>query len=504
MVTRCRPMGAGDDHQRADLESELTILFETYWPHVVLVVTTVVGVVAAVHAAMTKDDVRAAIGWVGVIIFSPFIGAILYLLAGINRVRRTAIGQRRAEAEGGRFHPADPADVEVDDRLDPDYQSMKRVGDAVAAFPLTAGNRVDLLSGGDEAYPAMLAAIKGARKHIAMASYIFDNDHVGGRFADALAAAVKRGVEVRVLIDAVGARYSRPPITHRLRGDKVPTALFLGNLIGFKLPYANLRSHRKILVVDGAVAFTGGMNIREGFVAAHTEGAPARDTHFRVEGPAVAQLMTVFAHDWRFTTRESLDGAAWARAEPHPPAAGAVAARVIPSGPDRNLACTHGMIMAALAVARSRVRIASPYFLPDQQLIGALVVAARRGIEVDVVIPSANNLKLVDYAMTAQLDQIVASGCRVWRATGPFDHSKLMAVDGVWAYVGSSNLDPRSLRLNFELDLEIHDPATAAAVDAYIAQEISTALPETMATLGARSLPVRIRNRAIWLASPYL
>ncbi|HSI41937.1 MAG TPA: phospholipase D-like domain-containing protein, partial [Xanthobacteraceae bacterium] len=401
-----------------------------YWPHIVLLASVVIGALAAVHAAMTKDDVRAAIGWVGVIVLSPFIGAFLYLVVGINRIRRSAAVQRRAGVERRHApHSGPPARL----ALDPGLASMRRLGDRVAAFPLMLGNAVRLLEGGDAAYPEMLEAIRAAERHVALSSYIFDHDAVGAEFADALAAAVARGVTVRVLIDAIGARYSRPPIVGRLREGGVTTALFMGNLIGFRLPYANLRSHRKMLIVDGTVAFTGGMNIRAQFTQAHGGEDFARDTHFRVEGPAVGSLLTVFEHDWSFTTGERLQGLAWAVPVGLPK--GPVAVRVVPSGPDRNLACTHSMIMGALAMAQRRVRLASPYFLPDLQLIGALSVAGRRGLDVDIVIPSSNNLKLVDYAMTAQLDQVLAGGCRVWRAAGVFDHSKLMAVDGLWAYV---------------------------------------------------------------------
>lgn len=496
--------------------------WQHYWPHVVLATSIIVGVAASLHAAMTKDDVRAAIGWVGVIVFSPIFGAVLYLLAGINRIRRSQVSQRRHAAElrharGSRTAAtpaaaAAPAPVQgpvaapgSPIQLAPvpaELASLRRLGDHVASFPLTDGNHVRLLDSGDEAYPAMLAAIAGAQRSIALQSYIFDDDAVGRDFAEALAAARRRGVAVRVLIDAVGARYSRPPITRRLAAGDVTTATFMGNLIGFRLPYANLRSHRKVLVVDGAVGFTGGMNIRAEFMAGEGGPARSRDTHFHVEGPVVAQLATAFSQDWYFTTEERLAGAEWAVATtPHP---GGVSARVVPSGPDRNLSSNHTIIMGALAVARERVRIASPYFIPDLQLVGALTVAARRGIAVDVVIPAANNLPLVDHAMTAQLDQVVRAGCRVWRAEGMFDHSKLMAVDGAWAYVGSSNLDSRSLRLNFELDLEVYDPALATAVEARIDAQIAGARAETMETLKARSFPIRVRNRAVWLASPYL
>ncbi|MCS0502720.1 phospholipase D-like domain-containing protein [Ancylobacter mangrovi] len=470
-----------------------------YWPHITLVASTAIGLAAAIHAAMTKDDVRAAIGWVGVILLSPVVGAILYLVAGINRIRHSTAGRRRASQHPRRRHEPPPVAI----ALSPSLSAMKRLGDHLGSFPLVSGNAVNLLDSGDAAYPQMIAAINAAKRHVALSSYIFDNDPVGVLVADALVAAHRRGVAVRVLIDAIGARYSRPSIVGRLREGEVPTQLFMGNLIGLRLPYANLRSHRKMLIVDGATGFTGGMNIRAQFTSEYGKDDPARDTHFRIEGPAVEQLLSVFAQDWSFTCGENLDGPAWAEAPAGPPR-GTVAVRVVPSGPDHNLANAHSTIMGALSVAQSRVHICSPYFLPDQQLIGALTTAGRRGVEVDIVIPSANNLKLVDYAMTAQLDQVIAGNCRVWRAGGMFDHSKLMAVDGCWAYVGSSNLDPRSLRLNFELDLELYDPAVALEVEARIAQMAHAGSAETLATLGARPFLRRLRNRAIWLASPYL
>jgi cardiolipin synthase len=270
-----------------------------------------------------------------------------------------------------------------------------------------------------------------------------------------------------------------------------------------RMPYANLRSHRKILVVDGRVGFSGGMNIRAAFVSTLAREDTNRDTHFRYEGPSVTQLLSVFAHDWDFTTGESLAGSLWFN-HAASVAAGNAAVRCVPSGPDRSIASTHNMLLGALAVAQRHVRIQSPYFLPDQTLIGALATAARRGVRVDIVIPGKNNLRLVDYAMTAQLDQVIRWGCKVWRTTGMFDHAKLMTVDDAWSYAGSSNLDPRSLRLNFELDTEIYDRATARWIGARIDAAIETAVPQTLELLRAMPFTKRLRNKVIWLATPYL
>ncbi len=475
-----------------------------YWPHIAFAISIVAGTGAAVHAAMTKQDVRAAIGWVGVAIFSPILGALFYFVAGINRIRKTRVSQQRDDAMQEDAELVEAAPVDVVAISGEQFASLKVLGDRVSRFQLLGGNEVRPLAGGDEAYPAMLQAIREARHTVAMQSYIFDNDPIGRQMAEALIEAQARGVQVRVLIDAVGSKYSRPPIVRMLARGGVPVARFMTNPLGvLRMPYANLRSHRKVLVVDGRVGFTGGMNVRAAFVSALAGNATNHDTHFRVEGPIVTQLMSVFAHDWNFTTHESLPAKPWFDPDFMPPS-GRVPIRCVPSGPDRALGSTHNMLLGALAVARHHVRIQSPYFLPDQTLIGALATAARRGIIVDIVIPGKNNLRLVDYAMTAQLDQVVRTGCRVWRSSGAFDHSKLMTVDGAWTYAGSSNLDPRSLRLNFELDTEIYDRDVAQWLDARFDALVANAHRVTLEDLLQAPFAKRLRNKVIWLATPYL
>ncbi|RVA02216.1 cardiolipin synthase, partial [Mesorhizobium sp. M7A.F.Ca.CA.002.05.1.1] len=313
------------------------------------------------------------------------------------------------------------------------------------------------------------------------------------------------GVTVRVLIDAVGARYSVPSILGHLREANIPADVFNGNIVmGLRLPYANLRTHRKILVVDGIAAFTGGMNIRKGFSAEFAGSNSARDTHFRVTGPIVADLFSVAAEDWRFATNEALKGDAW-RIAPLAPSPGApMMVRAVASGPDASNETNHKLLIGAFSVARKSIRVMSPYFLPDRELISALITAGRRGVEIDIVVPAVNNLFLVDRAMMAQFDQVLKHYCRVWRTEGPFDHSKLLSIDGVWAYVGSSNLDARSLRLNFEIDLEVLDAGFASEIEARIGSAIASAVPVTLEALRARPFLIRLFDRVLWLGSPYL
>ena len=480
------------------------LFLDNYWPHIVLLLSVGLGGTAAIHAAMTKSDVRAAIAWVGVIIMSPILGPCLYLIAGINRIRHDHISEQRNRSLRQYIEDSSPTVNDVAEWGGAQFVSLHKLSDGISRFPLSAGNHIRILRSGDAAYPAMIAAIDGAEHTIALETYIFDNDSQGRLFVEALSRAQKRGVKIRVLIDAIGVKYSQPAITWALRRNDIPYALFMTNPMGIRMPYANLRSHRKILVVDGRIGFTGGMNIREIFVSTIGGAKAATDTHFQVEGPVVAQLMAVFAHDWEFTTREVLRFKEWVEKNDWSPQGPYVAARCIHSGPDRYVASTHTLLLGALSVARHHIRIQSPYFLPDQVLLGAITTAARRGVIVDIVIPGKNNLRLVNYAMTAQLDQVLKAGCRVWRAGGNFNHSKLLTIDGTWSMIGSSNLDPRSLRLNFELDMEVYSRHLARRLEDLIDLEISHAEAVTLESLAAIPFRKRLRNRIIWLASPYL
>lgn len=480
-----------------------------YWPHILAVISVVMAAVAIVHVVMNKEEVRSAIGWVGVILLSPIVGAVIYAIAGINRIRRASmISERRRSTTGDPRHQAhlDVSRALVADQFGECFAAMKTLGDRVAKHAMTVGNTIRTLDGGDEAYAGMIAAIDGARRSIILETYIFDRDAIGLRIAEALARARRRGVAVRVLVDAVGARYSVPSIVGTLRGGGIAVELFNGSLImGLRLPYANLRTHRKILVVDGAVAFVGGMNIREGFTSEFARSTRARDTHFRLTGPVVGDIFSVAAEDWRFAADEVLEGEAWA-IEPAPAVhfGAPVFIRAISSGPDAALETNHRMLMGAFSVAQRSIRIMSPYFLPDRELVAALATAGRRGVEIDIVVPADNNLVLVERAMLAQFEQVLKNYCRVWRASGPFDHSKLLSVDGVWAFVGSSNLDPRSLRLNFEIDIEVLDADFAGWIDRRIETAIATAQPITIDSLRARPFVVRLTDRILWLGSPYL
>ena len=447
------------------------------------------------HVLLYKREINTSAAWIGLAWLAPILGSVLYLLLGINRVRRRAMslrGSRSTDLIDGAAITAGRDDY---------LAQLEQAGYRITNRPAEKGNTIAILRNGDEAYPAMIAAIEAAERSVVLSSYIFRTDAAGMGFIEALVRAVERGVEVRVLIDGIGGDYFTSPTYHRLRQARVPAARFMHSTLPWRMPFLNLRSHKKILGIDGRIAFAGGLNIGGENVTRNHPSHPVIDTHFRLEGPVVAQLIDVFADDWAFTTGEQLAGEKW-----YPQVAavdgGSSVARVVTSGPDEDLEKIEFVILQAIACARAAVRVMTPYFLPDDRLTTSLALAAYRGVVVDVVLPEHSNHPTVDWGSRAQIGPLLAAGCRIWTHPAPFNHSKLMTVDGIWCLVGSSNWDVRSFRLNFELDLEVYDPVLAAQIDGLISAQQGRRI--SMAQLNARPLPVRLRDAAARLMLPYL
>ena len=451
---------------------------------------------ASGHAVIYKRESRSAALWVVLIWVMPALGPILYLLMGVNRVQRRAARLRGDMVR----HRADPQAV-PSEPAGTHLAPLARMLNNVLERPLMPGNSVEPLVDGVQAYPAMLEAIGSAQSSIMLASYIFHGDGIGAQFVDALARAMQRGVAVRVLVDDVDVRFTRSSAYKPLRRAGIPLGVFNPPLVPARLNAVHLRNHRKILVVDGRLGFTGGMNIDRRYWNPGTSGEASRDLHFRLRGPVVAQLAEVFADDWQFSTDEALRGAPWfVPLEP----AGSVLARCIDDGPDESSEPLRWSIVGGLNQAQRSVRVMTPYFVPDGALITALDVAAMRGIEVDILLPSKSDLPHVHWAAWGQLWQVLERGCRVWSSPGPFDHSKLMVVDGAWTLLGSANWDARSLRLNFELNVECYSVEFGAHMEGLVQARINAARPVTLSDVNSRSLPVKVRDGVARLFAPFL
>jgi cardiolipin synthase len=443
----------------------------------------------ATHALLTKPDPRSAVGWMGVCFLFPLLGPSLYAIFGINRVRARARALRAGlPAVRLSSAPAPP---------DKFAYQLTRIGDAVTQWPRVGGNWLLPLENGENAFPRMLQAIGGAQHTVWLATYIFETDPVGREFIAALAAAHARGVQVRVLVDGVGEWYSWPHVVPLLRRLGVIAVRFLPPRLLPPRLTLNLRNHRKLLLVDGQTCFLGGMNLGGREVGKGTTRRMS-DLHFEVHGPIVEQLAQSFQIDWRFAAGEQLT------LTQLPLPAGPYICRVITEGPDEDSDKLLYVILGAISVAHERILIMTPYFIPPPELVSALQAAALRGVDVNIVLPERSNIRYVDFASRRWLEPLLERGVKIHLQRPPFSHSKLLVVDDAYAQIGSANLDPRSLRLNFEIAMEVYGEEMgrelAGIVDA--ARQRSTLL--TKAAAQETSMLARIRNSFCWLFSPYL
>lgn len=467
---------------------------------VALVTAHLISFAAAGHVLLTKRDPRAALGWTVALVFLPVAGLIVYLIFGIGRAQSRAEKIMRRKADISRQY------AQVEDRLKdttltlPEAQELANLSKKLTGMPLCGGNEITPLHNGDEAYPAMLAAIEAARQHVFLSSYIFNYGVAAREFIGALDAAHKRGVDVRVLVDGVGSLYSWRKPVKILAGLGVKTTRFRPIRLFPPNFSINLRSHRKVLVCD-STGFTGGMNISDGNLLKLTKKKKDKiqDVQFRCRGPIVSELRRAFLLNWSFCTGEFTPIAPLDESE-H----GSCACRVIVDGPGNDGDALNDIICGAINMAHKTVTIMTPYFLPTSTLMAALRSAGQRGVDVRVILPGHNNLAYMSWAIERILPELIRAGVRVWHQAPPFAHTKLLAVDGFYSLVGSANMDSRSLLLNFEMNMEIYDRAFHDRLAGFMLSTLAKGYEVTLAELNALSVAARLRNAAIWIFSPYL
>jgi cardiolipin synthase len=471
---------------------------------IITILAVGIATVSAGHVLLTKRDPKGAIGWIAMCILFPFAGPFLYYLFGINRVRTRAQKlQRRSESllaaeamplKKQKIGPAIDTDVKNEN------PELVHISDIITDRPLVSGNLIEVLYNGEQTYPAMLAAIENARHSLFLATYIFEIDHTGRSFVDALSRAVQRGVDVRVIVDGLSDMYHLPRASRLLKKNGITVARFLPpRLIPPTVPI-NLRNHRKILIVDGEVGFTGGINISDNHLAERHENSDrVVDLHFRLKGPVVQQIEQVFLEDWGFLT-----GVYEGPVREEAAQEGSAACRVITEGPNEDLDKLVMILVGTISAARKSVVIMTPYFIPPRGLLAALQAAALRGLRVSIILPAKNDSRLVHWATRKLLWELLERGIRVYYQPPPFVHTKLVIIDEHYLHVGSANIDPRSLRLNFELAVEVFDKPLAEILTAHVEPVIQRSKPVTLEELDSRPLPARLRDSLAWLLSPYL
>ena len=470
-------------------------------------VAAVSAIWAASHALLHNRDPRATWGWILSCWLLPIAGPLLYFAFGINRVQRRA---RRLRPAVLRSMPKPFAHAYS--LLSPQLHPLAHIAEAVSGQLLLPGNSVEPLHNGEQAYPKMLAAIAAARHSVLLASYIFELDEIGKQFIAELAAAKARGVDVRVLIDGTADLGSaRNSVATQLRLQQVAVEIF-HPLTGIKRGLSlnlNLRNHRKLAIIDGVVAFTGGMNISAHSLAQKKDAAWVEtDMHFALTGPIVGPLTEAFIEDWHYAggSRRALplETSAASSSLVAVSPEGTASCRVISDGPNEDFGHLVLVLIAAIAAARHRVQIMTPYFLPTRELITALHSAALRGIAVEVFLPAVSDHRVIHYASRHLLREMLERGVRVYYQAAPFSHSKLFVMDDSYALIGSANMDPRSLRLNFELNVEVYQARLAGQLHQHFDSVRASATPLTVSQLRKLPLWQRLRDAVCWLFSPYL
>jgi cardiolipin synthase len=383
------------------------------------------------------------------------------------------------------------------------FNHLAQIGNALTQWQPATGNSVEPLYNGEIAFPRMLKAISTAKHSICLSTYIFQTDPVGMEFVNALIAAARRGVTVKVLVDGIGEWYNWPHVTPLLQQAGINATRFLPPRLFPPTVALNCRNHRKMLLIDNVQAFVGGMNLG-GREVAGTQGRRLTDIHFCIHGPVIEQFYLAFANDWRLTsawqlaTDKKLPGLA-ASAN-----SGSAICRAVTCGPDEETDKLLLLILGAISVAQQQVLIMTPYFIPPPELVTALQTAALRGVDVSLVLPLRSNLRFVDWATLHWLPALVARGVKISLQQPPFSHAKLFVVDQQYAQIGSANFDTRSLRLNFEIVVEVFDSALCSELARYIMQAQRLAPVLTQDSLERPAPLQRLRNSLCWLISPYL
>src|SRR6266850_3056197 len=360
---------------------------------------------------------------------------------------------------------------------------------AYTGTTVVGGNRVEILLNGDEIFPAKLAVIRNAKNTINYAQYVFEDGAPAEGVAAALAERCRAGVKVNVLLDAVGT-LAMPAEHRRTMTDAGCRVETYRPLSPFTLDRVNYRNHRRILVVDGVMGVTGGSGISGKWSGNGRQEGHWRDTDIYLEGPVVEQLQGAFAENWLEATGVAIGGPEYFPRR-RLDSKGLVDAQVVRSSPAGGSTAMYTMFLLALASARHSIHITNPYFVPDEKMISTLVAAAKRGVQVVLIIPGAIDHNLVRQASRSEFGRLLKNGVQIYEYRPALLHAKTMVVDGIWATVGSTNLDHRSFSLNEEVNVVVYDTATAQRLEKVFEQDLANSQQVTYKKWSRRGLPSR-------------
>ena len=453
--------------------------------------------VAVVHVLLVKKRPASALSWIWFIMLVPYIGVISYYLLGADRIKRRKLRRMRKAREEGPEKKQRTKSLEKDPSL-PIFQALANMNQV----PVSSASKVRFLEGGKNFYPALLERIRAAEHHVHIEFFIWQKDHWGEEYIQALVEVRKRGVEVRVLLDQVGC------LGLKLHQNFAELIAAGGKVSWFhsttwiqQLRMVNLRNHRKIQIIDGKYAFVGGMNLGKEYASEAEWPSYWRDLQIEVQGEIVAQLQETFSTDWYFATNERWHGEPYFRQDA---AVGNYLCQIVNGGPDLPRDPLTKSIVHLLNSAQERAWISTGYFVPDSVLIAALQVAASRGVDVRLIVSAVTDHKYLLEIGRSIYEDLMQFGVRIFEYQKGLNHAKTLLMDGEWASIGSANFDNRSMRLNFELNLFLHCPPIAKDLEAMMLEDFENSREITLIDLAGRTWKRRLIEAALRPLAPML
>ena len=465
----------------------------------VVYVITIVGTIGVVIGE-NRNPVKS-LAWVTVLLLLPALGLVLYLFFG-RSLKNVHIISRKDKRKLQNI--TDPAvnDLKLEEQSLA-TQKLLRLTKSLAQVPYYTGNHIEIFTSGKEKFDALKRDIENAESYIHLQYYIFENDTIGRELRELMVAKAKQGVEVRVIYDHVGSFTINAAFFQRMRREGVDAHAFLRITFTQLANRLNWRNHRKLVVIDGRVGYIGGMNIADRYVTGTRTNAPWRDTHLRVEGPAVAGLYYSFAVDWSFMKRGLLLHPIPAN-QPETPAPGSDTVQVLQSGPTGKWSNISFLFIKAISTAQKCVYIQTPYFLPSDALLKALQASALSGVDVRLMLPRHTDSRLLKLAAGSYLKECILSGIKVYFYEPTMMHAKCVIVDDEFTTTGSTNFDFRSFEHNFECNVLVYSREFNQRMKDIFLDDQSQSTRIYLAQWRRRPLYIKALESIVRLLSPIL
>ncbi len=481
------------------------ILYSLLGFYLLLILTTIFTVL---HES--RDPVKA-LSWIAVVVLLPVLGLVFFGFFGQN-FRKQKIFNRKEIKDLHQFEVLGYQQVRaIDNSSHAEVTANRQIITLLLnnnKALLTTNNRLTVLNDGRETFDSLLEALRGARRFIHLQYYIFEDDRIGGQVAELLMAKALQGVEVRFLYDDVGSWDLGHRFLRRLRKAGVEVHCFMPVAFPWLSSKINYRNHRKIVVIDGTVGFTGGLNVADRYIDGLKRYGPWRDTHLRIEGWAVNMLQLTFLTDWYFATKQTrnkqrlLDTDKYLVAEDRD--YGDTAVQIVTSGPDSDWATIKQAFFAAINKARDHIYISTPYFMPGEALLTALKVAALSGVDVRIMLPSRSDSKIVYWASRSFVTELLEAKIKVYLYNHGFNHSKIITIDNYFSSIGTANMDNRSFEDNFEVTAMIYDRQVTAGIEARFLADLDRCGKLSLKRWAKRPRVERFKEAVARLFSPLL